>query len=99
MLVTYVDRCAVCACSSLRDEGGRRPVPGLRTCGSLRSASSSSSATSATSAGCPCHDAPPAVAYRSARAVAAAGGNDAVRVRLFRRTRHRVAATARPAYR
>lgn len=33
MLVTYVDRCAACSCSSLRDEGGRRPVPGLSSCG------------------------------------------------------------------
>ena len=32
MLVTYVDRCAACSCSSLRDEGGRRPVPGLTLC-------------------------------------------------------------------
>ena len=83
MLVTYVDRCAVCDCSSLRDEGGRRPVPGLRSC----------------AAGCPCHDGPPAVAYRSARAVAAAAGNDAVRFRLFRRTRHTVGDVARPAVR
>lgn len=71
MLVTYVDRCAVCACSSLRDEGGRRPVPGLVSC----------------SDGCPCHDAPPAVVHRSARASAAAMSNDAARFRLFRRTR------------
>lgn len=33
MLVTYVDRCAHCACSTLRDDAGRRPVPGLVTCG------------------------------------------------------------------
>lgn len=32
MLVTYVDRCPSCACSSLRDEQGRRPVPGLTLC-------------------------------------------------------------------
>ena len=78
MLVTYVDRCAVCDCSSLRDEGGRRPVPGLVSCGS---------------AGCPCHDAPPAASFRPSRAVAAAAANDAVRFRLFRRGRHHVAAT------
>jgi hypothetical protein len=33
MLVTYVDRCTTCACSSLRDEGGQRPVPGVVGCG------------------------------------------------------------------
>ena len=33
MLVTYVDRCASCACSTLRDDGGRRPVPGVVGCG------------------------------------------------------------------
>jgi hypothetical protein len=33
MLVTYVDRCSACACSSLRDEGGRRPLPGVVGCG------------------------------------------------------------------
>lgn len=33
MLVTYVDRCASCACSSLRDEAGPRPLPGLVGCG------------------------------------------------------------------
>ena len=33
MLVTYVDRCTSCACSSLRDDAGRRPVPGVTTCG------------------------------------------------------------------
>lgn len=27
MLVTYVDRCSSCACSSLRDESGLRPLP------------------------------------------------------------------------
>lgn len=76
MLVSYVDRCAVCACSSLRDEGGRRPVPGLGACAS----------------GCPCHDAPPAALLRSTRASAAARGNDAVRFRLFRRARRESAA-------
>ena len=71
MLVSYVDRCAVCACSSLRDEGGRRPVPGLKAC----------------SSGCPCHDTVPASVARSARASASALSNDAVRFRLFRRAR------------
>jgi hypothetical protein len=33
VLVTYVDRCSACSCSSLRDEAGRRPVPGLGGCG------------------------------------------------------------------
>ncbi len=33
MLVTYVDRCAHCACTSLRDESGQRPVPGAVGCG------------------------------------------------------------------
>ncbi len=33
MLVTYVDRCTSCACSSLRDETGQRPVPGAVGCG------------------------------------------------------------------
>jgi hypothetical protein len=33
MLVTYVDRCSACACSSLRDEGGQRPLPGVVGCG------------------------------------------------------------------
>ncbi len=69
MLVSYVDRCTVCSCSSLRDEGGRRPVPGLVGCAS----------------GCPCHDAPPAALVRSTRASSAALGNDAARFRLFRR--------------
>lgn len=36
MLVTYVDRCSACSCSSLRDEGGRRPVPGLSVCEGCR---------------------------------------------------------------
>ncbi|MCU1691236.1 MAG: hypothetical protein JWM64_327 [Frankiales bacterium] len=76
MLVSYVDRCAVCSCSSLRDEGGRRPVPGLGACVS----------------GCPCHDAPPAAVLRSTRASSAALGNDAARFRLFRRGRRSAAA-------
>ncbi len=33
MLVTYVDRCTSCACSSLRDEEGQRPLPGATSCG------------------------------------------------------------------
>ena len=33
MLVTYVDRCATCSCSSLRDEQGPRPLPGVSSCG------------------------------------------------------------------
>jgi hypothetical protein len=33
VLVTYVDRCTSCACSSLRDDAGRRPVPGVTSCG------------------------------------------------------------------
>ena len=33
MLVTYVDRCSACSCSSLRDEGGPRPLPGAIGCG------------------------------------------------------------------
>lgn len=33
MLVTYVDRCTSCACSSLRDESGQRPLPGVVGCG------------------------------------------------------------------
>lgn len=34
MLVTYVDRCSSCSCSSLRDETGPRPLPGVSSCGS-----------------------------------------------------------------
>ena len=83
MLVTYVDRCGVCSCSSLRDEGGRRPVPGLAACRS----------------GCPCHDAPPASLVRSARAATAAFSNDAARFRLFRRGRRVAHATEHPAAR
>ncbi|MCW2606614.1 MAG: hypothetical protein JWO60_1307 [Frankiales bacterium] len=81
MLVSYVDRCAVCACSSLRDEGGRRPVPGLTSCAS----------------GCPCHDTVPASGVRSARASAAAMSNDAVRFRLFRRARRAAVSAGHPA--
>jgi hypothetical protein len=33
VLVSYVDRCTSCACSSLRDDDGRRPVPGVVGCG------------------------------------------------------------------
>lgn len=33
MLVTYVDRCSSCSCSSLRDEAGTRPLPGVLGCG------------------------------------------------------------------
>lgn len=33
MLVTYVDRCTTCSCSSLRDEDGPRPLPGVAGCG------------------------------------------------------------------
>ncbi|MGZ6826425.1 MAG: hypothetical protein ACXVGH_06495 [Mycobacteriales bacterium] len=33
MLVTYVDRCPSCTCSSLRDEAGQRPLPGVVGCG------------------------------------------------------------------
>ena len=84
MLVTYVDRCAVCACSSLRDEGGRRPVPGLST---------------SCAGGCACHDAPPAAISRSARASSAASGHDAARFRLFRRARRTAASTRQPAVR
>ena len=78
MLVTYVERCSVCSCASLRDEGCRHPVPGLKGC----------------VAGCPCHDDVPATAVRSARAAAAALSNDAVRYRLFRRDRRSAVRTA-----
>ena len=87
MLVTYVDRCAVCSCSSLRDEGGRRPVPGLMSC------------SSAESAGCPCHQTPPAAIARSARAATAGLSNDAARFRLFRRSRRVAQVTEQPAAR
>lgn len=33
MLVTYVDRCTSCSCSSLRDEAGARPLPDTVGCG------------------------------------------------------------------
>ncbi len=33
MLVTYVERCTHCTCSSLRDESGNRPMPGVVGCG------------------------------------------------------------------
>jgi hypothetical protein len=33
VLVTYVDRCSSCACSSMRDDSGSRPVPGVVGCG------------------------------------------------------------------
>ncbi len=83
MLVTYVDRCTVCSCSSLRDEGGRRPVPGLVSC----------------AAGCPCHSVPPAAISRSARALSAGLSNDAARFRLFRRSRRVAETAGHPAVR
>ena len=33
MLVTYVDRCSSCSCSSLRDASGPRPLPTGTSCG------------------------------------------------------------------
>ena len=33
MLVTYVDRCPTCSCTSLRDEGESRPLPDSVGCG------------------------------------------------------------------
>lgn len=33
VLVTYVDRCPTCSCSSLRDDAGPRPLPGVSSCG------------------------------------------------------------------
>lgn len=83
MLVTYVDRCVACSCSSLRDEGGRRPLPGLQLCG----------------AGCACHQAPPAGLVRATRATAAAAANDAVRLRFLRRGRVHGQTLRRPAVR
>jgi hypothetical protein len=83
VLVTYVDTCVVCSCSSLRDEGGRRPLPGVPSC----------------SARCACHEAPPASLLRSARATAAAAANDAVRARLFRARRAGARTFAQPAVR
>jgi hypothetical protein len=83
VLVTYVDTCVACSCSSLRDEGGRRPLPGSPAC----------------SARCACHEAPPASLLRAARATAAAAANDAVRSRLFLAGRAAGRTLARPAVR
>lgn len=83
MLVTYVDTCVACSCDYLRDEGGRRPLPGAPAC----------------SARCACHEAPPAALLRTARASAAAAANDAVRSRLYRAGRARGRTLASPAVR